>query len=148
MKGQGQRKKRSKETEELEPNLCFWDGAAKEGDFLHTLYQLKHKGSPRILEWLAYPFSSRSSQPRNRTRVSCMPAGFFTSWVIREAHHMPIKRKACTLGNAPQLTRTAGSFGASDVSAATTVLFLYMAFSHVFVFSFVLLCCYLIFNYI
>ena len=29
------------------------------------LYQLSHKGSPRILEWAAYPFSSRSSRPRN-----------------------------------------------------------------------------------
>ena len=28
------------------------------------LYQLSHKGSPRILEWVAYPFSSGSSQPR------------------------------------------------------------------------------------
>jgi len=25
------------------------------------LYQLSHKGSPRILEWIAYPFSSGSS---------------------------------------------------------------------------------------
>ena len=31
------------------------------------LYQLSHKGSPRILEWVAYPFSSRSSRPRNPT---------------------------------------------------------------------------------
>ena len=29
------------------------------------LYQLSHKGSPRILEWVAYPFSSRPSRPRN-----------------------------------------------------------------------------------
>ena len=29
------------------------------------LYQLSHQGSPRILEWVAYPFSSRSSRPRN-----------------------------------------------------------------------------------
>ena len=29
------------------------------------LYQLSYKGSPRILEWVAYPLSSRSSQPRN-----------------------------------------------------------------------------------
>ena len=29
------------------------------------LYQLSHKGSPRILEWVAYPFSGGSSQPRN-----------------------------------------------------------------------------------
>ena len=25
------------------------------------LYQLSHKGSPRILKWVAYPFSSGSS---------------------------------------------------------------------------------------
>ena len=31
------------------------------------LYQLSHKGSPRILEWVAYPFFSRSSRPRNQT---------------------------------------------------------------------------------
>ena len=28
------------------------------------LYQLSHEGSPRILEWVAYPFSSRSFWPR------------------------------------------------------------------------------------
>ena len=28
------------------------------------------QGSPRILEWVAYPFSSRSSWPRNWTRIS------------------------------------------------------------------------------
>ena len=32
-----------------------------------SLYQLSHKGSPRILEWVAYPFSMGSSWPRNRT---------------------------------------------------------------------------------
>ena len=49
------------------------------------LCQLSHKGSPRILEWVAYPFSRRSSQPRNRTRVYCITSGFFTLWAIREA---------------------------------------------------------------
>ena len=49
------------------------------------LYQLSHKGSPRILERVAYPFSSRSSQPRNRTRVSCIAGRFFTNWAIMEA---------------------------------------------------------------
>ena len=48
------------------------------------LYQLSHKGSPRILEWVAYPFSSRSSQPRNWTGVSCIAGGFFTNWAMRE----------------------------------------------------------------
>ena len=52
----------------------------------HILYQLSHKGSPRILEWVAYPFSRRSSQPRNRTRVSCITGGFFTNWAIREVN--------------------------------------------------------------
>ena len=36
------------------------------------LYQLSHKGNPRILEWVAYPFSSGSSPPRSQTRVSCI----------------------------------------------------------------------------
>ena len=39
----------------------------------------------RILEWVAFPFSSRSSQPRDRTRVSCIAGGFCTNWAIREA---------------------------------------------------------------
>ena len=43
------------------------------------LYQLSYQGSPRILEWVAYPFSRGSSRPRNRTRVSCIAGGFFTN---------------------------------------------------------------------
>ena len=43
------------------------------------LYQLSHKGSTRILEWVAYPFSSGSSPPRNQTGVSCIAGGFFTN---------------------------------------------------------------------
>ena len=50
-----------------------------------NLYQLSHQGSPRILEWVAYPFSSGSSWPRNQTGVSCIADGFFTNWAIREA---------------------------------------------------------------
>ena len=48
------------------------------------LYQLSHKGSPRILEWVAYSFSRGSSQLRNWTRVSCIAGRFFTNWAIRE----------------------------------------------------------------
>ena len=43
------------------------------------LYQLSHQGSPRIVEWVAYPFSRVSSQTRNRTRVSCIAGRFFTN---------------------------------------------------------------------
>ena len=49
------------------------------------LYQLSHQGSQRILEWVVYPFSSRSSRPRNWTGVSCTAGRFFTNWAIREA---------------------------------------------------------------
>ena len=48
-------------------------------------YQLSHKGSPRILGWVAYPFSSGSFQPRDRAGVSCIAGGFFTRWATREA---------------------------------------------------------------
>ena len=33
----------------------------------------------RILEWVAFPLSRRSSQPRDQTQVSCNAAGFLTS---------------------------------------------------------------------
>ena len=36
-----------------------------------------------ILEWVAFPFSRRSVQPRNR-QVSHMAGRFFTSWATRE----------------------------------------------------------------
>ena len=57
-------------TQGLNPCLphCSW-----------ILYQLSHKGSPRILEWITYPFSSTFSQPRNPAEVSCIADGFFTS---------------------------------------------------------------------
>ena len=35
------------------------------------LYQLSHKGSPRILEWVAYPFSNGSSQELNQGLLHC-----------------------------------------------------------------------------
>ena len=36
------------------------------------LYHLSYQGSPRILEWVTYPFSRELFQPRNQTRVSCI----------------------------------------------------------------------------
>ena len=48
------------------------------------LYQLSHKGSPRILEWVVYPFSSGSSQSRNQTGASCVAGRFYTNWAIRK----------------------------------------------------------------
>ena len=57
------------------------------------LYQLSHKGSPRILEWVAYPFSSRSAWPRKRTGVSCIAGRFFTNWAMREESNIGFIQK-------------------------------------------------------
>ena len=42
------------------------------GSSVHRILQA------RILEWVAFPFSRRSSQPRDRTQVSHITGGFFT----------------------------------------------------------------------
>ena len=39
----------------------------------------------RILERVALPFSRGAYQTRDRTQVSYIAGGFFTSWVTREA---------------------------------------------------------------
>ena len=39
----------------------------------------------RILEWVAFPFSTSSSQPRDQTQVSHIAGRFFTSRATREA---------------------------------------------------------------
>ena len=49
------------------------------------LYQLSHQGTPGILEWVAYPFSSGSSRPRNWTGASCIAGRFIPNWAMREA---------------------------------------------------------------
>ena len=63
-------------TQGSNPNLphCRW-----------ILYQLSHQESPRILEWVAYPFSSRSLWHRNQTGVSCIAGRCLTNWATREA---------------------------------------------------------------
>ena len=52
-------------TKRLNPGLpqCRW-----------ILYCLNHQGSPRILEWVVYPFSRGSSQPRGRTQSPTLQA--------------------------------------------------------------------------
>ena len=42
----------------------------------------------KILGWVAVPFSSGSSPPRNWTAVSCTTGRFLTSWATREAQCM------------------------------------------------------------
>ena len=50
-----------------------------------TLYHLSHKGSPRIMEWIAYPFSSD---------LPCIAGIVFTSWAtINNTYNSIIKRQ-------------------------------------------------------
>ena len=53
---------------QLCPSLC------NPTDYIvHGIFQA------RILEWVAFPFSGGLSQPRDRTQVSHIAGGFFTS---------------------------------------------------------------------
>ena len=54
------------------------------------LYGLSHQGSPTILEWVAYPSSRGSSQPRDRTQVSRIVGGFFTIWATRKSKNIGV----------------------------------------------------------
>ena len=61
------------------PTLCDPMDCRLPGSSVHGILQV------RILEWVAIPFSRGSSQPKNRTQVSCMTSRFFTIWATREA---------------------------------------------------------------
>ena len=51
----------------------------------------------RILEWVAFLFSSESSQPKDQTQVSCIVGRFFTSWATREANSQYFSGLFCLL---------------------------------------------------
>ena len=55
-----------------------------EADIYMTNYDIRLLDI-RLLEWVVFPFSRRSSQPRDRTQVSLIAGRFFTSWATREA---------------------------------------------------------------
>ena len=59
--------------------LCNPMDCSPPGSSVHEIFQA------RILEWVAIYFSRGSSQPRDRTWVSCTAGRFFTDWAIREA---------------------------------------------------------------
>ena len=46
----------------------------------------------RILEWVAFPFTRGSSQPRDWTQVFHIAGGFFTSWATKEAPQRHLSR--------------------------------------------------------
>ena len=60
------------------PTLCNPMGCSPQDSSVHGILQAS------ILEWVAIPFSRGSSQPRDRTQVSCTAGRFFTNWATRE----------------------------------------------------------------
>ena len=64
------------------PTLCDPMDCSLPGSTVHEILQ------ERLLECIAIPCSRGSSQTRDRTQVSCIAGGFFTSWAIREAHDL------------------------------------------------------------
>ena len=61
------------------PAICNPMDCGSPGSSAHGILQAG------ILEWVAFPFSKVSSQPRDQTCISCIAGRFFTSWATREA---------------------------------------------------------------
>ena len=59
------------------PTLCDPMDCSLSGSSVHGIFQA------RILEWVAVSFSRGSSQPKDRTRVSCIASRRFTVWATR-----------------------------------------------------------------
>ena len=49
----------------------------------------------RLLEWVTFPFSRGSSQPRDGTQVSCIARELFTSWATKKALVSVISQLNC-----------------------------------------------------
>ena len=52
-----------------------------------TYYTVHGILQARILDWVAFPFSRGSSQPRNQTMVSRIAGSFFTNGVMKGAQN-------------------------------------------------------------
>ena len=74
---------------ELCPALCDPMDYSPPGSSVHGIFQA------RIQEWVAIPFSRRSSRPRDWTQVSCIVGRFFTIEATREAHSLFQLRVSC-----------------------------------------------------
>ena len=71
--------------------LCCPMDCSPPGFSVHGILQA------RMLEWVAISYSRGSSQPRNRTWVSCTAGRFFIDWAIREAKWDWAKSWLCLL---------------------------------------------------
>ena len=85
------------------------------------LYQLSYTGSPKLLQWIAYPFSGRSSEPRNQTGVSCIAGEFFTNWAMRRRKSKESFFRPGTSWDYQMYTWKAGSLVPQPPSLQTSV---------------------------
>ena len=60
------------------PTLCSPMDCSLPGSSVHGIFQAI------VLEWIAISFSRVSSQPKDRTQVSCIVDRHFTIWATRE----------------------------------------------------------------
>ena len=63
----------------------------------------------RILEWLAFPFSRGSSQPRDWTQASHIAGGFFTNWATRSPRILEWVAYPFSSGSSQPRNRTGAS---------------------------------------
>ena len=74
-------------SDSLQPMDCSPPGSS-----VHGILQA------RILEWVAISFSSRSFQPRDQTKVSCIAGRFFTIWATSKTYlYVYINESLCCL---------------------------------------------------
>ena len=69
--------------------LCDPMDCSLPGSSIHSIFQT------RVLEWVAISFSRGSSQPRDRTQVSCITGRCFTLWATRESLVTPLPEADC-----------------------------------------------------
>ena len=72
------------------PTLCDLMHCSPPGDSVHGILQA------RILEWVAIPFSRKSSQPRDQTQFSWIVGRFFIDQATREVPCLPACSSAFT----------------------------------------------------
>ena len=99
------------------------------------LYQLSHKGSPRILEWVSLSFLQGIFPSQESNQIACIAGGFFTNWATGKRPEIMMKlitsispKGPATFNNCLyqvilSLKRWVGGYGGCDsLSLASTYL--------------------------
>ena len=103
--------------------------------YRQILYQLSHKGSPRILEWVSLSFLQGIFPSQESNQIACIAGGFFTNWATGKRPEIMMKlitsispKGPATFNNCLyqvilSLKRWVGGYGGCDsLSLASTYL--------------------------